>query len=178
MIQLFIGFFVANILGYGGGPSSIPLIYEEVVERYHWLSNEAFSNVLALGNALPGPIATKMAAFVGYDTYGIWGVLIALTATIVPTVVLLIILMNYLQKHRASPVIKGMTLLIQPILAVMMFVIIVQMSRESLQTIGTLQFLLIGGVAYWALMIRKFHPAFVIAGAFLYGGIVLPFFMT
>ena len=62
--------------------------------------------------------------------------------------------------------------------ALMMFVIIVQMSRESLQTIGTLQFLLIGGVAYWALMIRKFHPAFVIAGAFLYGGIVLPFFMS
>ncbi|MBM7699479.1 chromate transporter [Kurthia huakuii] len=178
MIQLFIGFFIANILGYGGGPSTIPLMYEEIVERYKWLTNEEFSNVLALGNALPGPIATKIAAFVGYDTYGLAGVLIALTATIVPTVVLLIMLMNLLQRHRASPIIKGMTLLIQPILAMMMFVIIIQMSRDSLQTIGTLQFLLIGIVAYWALMMRKFHPAYVILGAFLYGGIVLPFFMN
>ena len=163
---------------YGGGPSTIPLMYEEIVERYKWLTNEEFSNVLALGNALPGPIATKIAAFVGYDTYGLAGVLIALTATIVPTVVLLIMLMNLLQRHRASPIIKGMTLLIQPILAMMMFVIIIQMSRDSLQTIGTLQFLLIGIVAYWALMMRKFHPAYVILGAFLYGGIVLPFFMN
>jgi len=177
MIQLFIGFFIATILGYGGGPSTIPLMYEEIVERYKWLTNEEFSNMLALGNALPGPIATKIAAFVGYDTYGLLGILIALTATIVPTVVLLIILMNRLQKHRASPVIKGMTLLIQPILAIMMFVIIFQMSMDSLQTIGTLQFLVIGVVAYWALMMRKFHPAYVILGAFLYGGIVLPFFM-
>lgn len=60
-IQLMIGFFLANALGYGGGPSSIPLMYEEIVSHYHWLNNQEFSNMLALGNALPGPIATKIA---------------------------------------------------------------------------------------------------------------------
>jgi len=37
-IQLFMAFFVSNILGYGGGPASIPLIQKEVVDRYHWLT--------------------------------------------------------------------------------------------------------------------------------------------
>lgn len=72
-ISLFIGFFLANILGYGGGPASIPLMYEEIVNHYKWLTNAEFSNMLALGNALPGPIATKIAAYVGYDVYGWWG---------------------------------------------------------------------------------------------------------
>lgn len=176
--HLFFGFFMANILGYGGGPSSIPLMYDEIVKHYKWLDNEAFSNMLALGNALPGPIATKIAAFVGYDTYGVLGIVIALFATIAPTVVLVIVLMNVLQKHRESPIIKGMTLLIQPILAVMMVVIMWQLSSESFEKIGYLQFLLIGAIAYWALQIKKYHPAFVIAGAFLYGGLVLPHFMN
>ena len=53
------GVFVSNILGYGGGPASIPLIQKEVVDRYHWLTVKEFSEMLAIGNALPGPIATK-----------------------------------------------------------------------------------------------------------------------
>ncbi len=64
MIYIFMAFFVANVLGYGGGPASIPLMFEEVVNRYSWLSNDQFSNMLALANALPGPIATKIAAYV------------------------------------------------------------------------------------------------------------------
>lgn len=53
-IYLFMAFFIANLLGYGGGPASIPLMFEEVVNRYSWLSNDQFSNMLALANALPG----------------------------------------------------------------------------------------------------------------------------
>lgn len=77
-IQLFMAFFVSNILGYGGGPASIPLIQKEVVDRYHWLTVKEFSEMLAIGNALPGPIATKMAGFIGYQQAGILGSVIAL----------------------------------------------------------------------------------------------------
>ena len=90
LLYLFFAFFTANILGYGGGPSSIPLMYDEIVKHYQWLDNSEFSNMLALGNALPGPIATKIAAFVGYDEYGWLGVIIALLATIAPSAILLI----------------------------------------------------------------------------------------
>lgn len=56
--EIFLAFFIPGILGYGGGPASIPLVENEVVHRYGWLSVSEFSEVLALGNALPGPIAT------------------------------------------------------------------------------------------------------------------------
>lgn len=172
-IELFISFFVANVLGYGGGPASIPLMYEEVVTRRAWLSDMDFSNMLALANALPGPIATKIAAFVGYGVSGWIGLVSALTATVVPSAVALILLLKLLQKYRTSMVVKGMTLLVQPVIAVMMLTLTWQMGKSSMDSVGTIQTLAIAAVAFWAMNIRKIHPALVILAAFVYGAIVL-----
>lgn len=172
-LRIVIGFFVANVLGYGGGPASIPLMYHEIVDRYHWTTDKEFSNILALGNALPGPIATKIAAFVGYDQIGIVGMALALAATIVPSAVALIILLNLLQKHRQSPVVKGMTLLVQPVVAIMMVLLTWQMGRTSIESAGLWQSLGIAAVAYWAMERKKVHPAIVICIAFAYGALVL-----
>ena len=80
--QLFLAFFIPGILGYGGGPASIPLVEHEVVEKYEWMTTQEFSEVVALGNSLPGPIATKMAGYIGYTEGGILGAVIALFATV------------------------------------------------------------------------------------------------
>lgn len=119
-IQLFMAFFVSNILGYGGGPASIPLIQKEVVDRYHWLTVKEFSEMLAIGNALPGPIATKMAGFIGYQQAGILGSVIALFATIAPSVLLLVILLRILFKYKDSPNVKKMTNYIRPVIAILL----------------------------------------------------------
>ncbi|MGO4369977.1 chromate transporter [Paenibacillus sp. 2TAB19] len=173
-INLIIGFFIANVLGYGGGPASIPLMYREIVTNHEWTTPTEFSNILALGNALPGPIATKIAAFVGYDVAGFGGSLLALAATIVPSAVALILLLKVLQKHRQSPVVKGMTLLVQPVIAIMMLLLTWQMAESSVESIGLIQSLIIAAVAFWAMQFRKIHPAFVIVAAFVYGGLVIP----
>lgn len=172
---MFYGFFMANLLGYGGGPSSIPLMYEEIVPHYGWLTDEQFSNVLALGNALPGPIATKIAAYVGYDVYGWSGLAAALLATIVPSAAALIILLNVMQKYKQSPVVKGMTLLVQPVIAIMMVVLTLKMAKGPADSIGIWQTLIIAAIAFWALKRLKLHPALVILAAFAYGGLVLQY---
>lgn len=172
-IELFISFFTANILGYGGGPASIPLMYQEVVTQRGWLSDLEFSNMLALGNALPGPIATKIAAYVGYDVSGWIGVISALTATVLPSAAALILLLKLLQKYRSSTVVKGMTLLVQPVIAIMMLTLTLQMGKSSIASVGAIQTLGIAAVAFWAINIRKIHPALVIVAAFAYGGLVL-----
>ena len=70
-LNIFLSFFIANLLGYGGGPATIPLIQNEVVNHYHWMSLSEFGDVLAIANALPGPIATKMGGYIGYQLGGI-----------------------------------------------------------------------------------------------------------
>jgi len=174
LVGLFLGFFLSNLLGYGGGPASIPLMYQEIVGHYGWTTDHQFSNILALGNTLPGPIATKIAAYVGYDVAGIVGSLVALAATIVPSAVALILLLRIMARYKHSPVVKGMTLLVQPVIAVMMLVLTWQMGRTSIESLGWLQAILIAAVALWAMEKRKIHPAFVILCAFVYGGLVVP----
>ncbi|MFC5648545.1 chromate transporter [Paenibacillus solisilvae] len=171
--DIFCGFLVANVLGYGGGPASIPLMQEEIVNHYGWMTNGQFADVLAVGNALPGPIATKLAAFVGYEVGGWIGFLIATIATVVPSAIALIVMLRILNHYRQSPAVKGMTLLVQPVIAVMMAVLTWQLSNVSMGSIGIWQSLGISMVAFWALTKGKIHPAFVIIAAFVYGGLVL-----
>ena len=95
-LDIFIAFFRSSILGYGGGPTTIPLVQKEVVERFKWMNNEEFGDVLAIGNTLPGPIATKMAGYIGFRIGGILGMINAIFSTILPTIILMIIYTQYI----------------------------------------------------------------------------------
>jgi chromate transporter len=172
--SVFIAFVIANLLGYGGGPASIPLMYDQIVTRFGWLDNNEFSNMLALGNALPGPIATKIAAYVGYDVFGWPGFIAALMGTIVPSAVALILLLKVLQRHKQSPVVKGMSLLVTPVIAIMMLLLTWNMAADALASIGYIHALIIALFAFLALGKFKIHPAFVIILAFAYGGFIIP----
>jgi len=118
--QIFLAFFRVGLLGYGGGPSSIPLVKKEVVDRYQWLDSDEFGDILALGNALPGPINTKMAGYIGFRVGGVLGMLNALVATMVPTIVLMIILLKMLNTYKDEAWVQGMSMAVVPVVAVML----------------------------------------------------------
>lgn len=175
-VQLFWGFFVANILGYGGGPASIPLMQQEIVDRHGWMTNAEFVDMLAVSNALPGPIATKIAAYVGFQQAGWLGLTVAMIATVAPSAIALVVLLKILRQFQQSSVVKGMTLLVQPVIGVMMIVLTWEFSFVSFESIGYLQSILIGVLSLLAMTRWKVHPAIVIVIAFVYGGVVLPQF--
>ncbi len=171
--QLFLAFFIPGILGYGGGPASIPLVENEVVQNYEWMDVQEFSEVLALGNSLPGPIATKMAGYIGYEVAGVPGAFVAVFATVAPSLILMIMLLGLLFKYKDSPKVKRMTMYVRPVIAVLLGVMAWSFFKESFEGIGWLQTAILI-VAGYVLMERvKVHPAFVIAGALAYGGFFL-----
>jgi chromate transporter len=171
--KIFLAFFIPGILGYGGGPASIPLVEHEVVDRYGWLSVQEFSEVLALGNSLPGPIATKMAGFIGYDVGGVLGAVVAVFATVAPSLILMIVLLNILLKYKSSPKVKRLTLYVRPVIAILLGVMAWEFFTESYNGIGIWQTLLIAVISFLLIERWKIHPAFVILGAFVYGGFML-----
>jgi chromate transporter len=171
--ELFKAFFISNVLGYGGGPASIPLMQAEVVDRYNWMSNSQFADILAIGNALPGPIATKIAAFVGFQTGGWLGFTVALIATVAPSAVALIVFLKILNKYRSSSVVKGMTMVIQPVIAVMMIALTWDIGKESILSTGVVHFLIIGVISFFAMTKYKVHPALIIIASFVYGSVFL-----
>lgn len=171
--QLFMAFFVSNILGYGGGPASIPLIQKEVVDRYGWLTVNEFSEMLAIGNALPGPIATKMAGFIGYQEAGILGAFVSLLATIAPSVILLVVLLRILYKYKDSPNVKKMTNFIRPVIAVLLGVMAYDFFASSYVDSGVWQTIFLIIASFVLMEKLRVHPAIVIVGALAYGAIFL-----
>lgn len=146
--KIFWAFFIPGILGYGGGPSSIPLIETEVVDRYHWLTVNEFSEVLALGNSLPGPIATKMAGYIGYEVSGVLGGIVAVFAMVAPSLILMISLLSILMKYKNSPRVKRMTMVVRPVIAVLLGVMTYDLLFSSYESVGWLQTLGIGVISF------------------------------
>ncbi|WP_407271076.1 chromate transporter [Radiobacillus sp. PE A8.2] len=134
--EIFLAFFRVGILGYGGGPSSIPLVQREVVDKYKWLDSDEFANILALGNSLPGPIATKMAGYIGYRVAGYLGMITAVLATIVPTIIILIVLLTTLSSMSDQPWVQGMTKAVVPVVGVMLAVLTYDFLKKSKAGIG------------------------------------------
>ncbi|ABO49871.1 Chromate transporter [Desulforamulus reducens MI-1] len=164
--QLFVAFGRANIFGFGGGPSVIPLIQQEVVDNYKWLTTEEFTDALAMGNALPGPIATKMAAYVGYKIAGIGGAASALIGTVIPTAVAMLALAGLYFKYKDTPQIGGMLKAVRPVVVVLLIQTVWEMGAKSFPIPTTW---LIALVALIALFQFKLHPIILIVSSMLYG---------
>ncbi|OAS83970.1 MULTISPECIES: chromate transporter [Metabacillus] len=171
--EIFLAFFIPGILGYGGGPASIPLVENEVVDHYGWMNLNEFSEVLALGNALPGPIATKMAGYIGYQQGGILGGIVGIFATVAPSLILMILLLGFLYKFKDSPKVKRMTTFIRPTIAVLLGVMAFSFFSTSYMDSGLWQSLFLIIISFLLLEKWKVHPALVIVGAMGYGAIFI-----
>jgi chromate transporter len=173
LLHVFWAFFITNILGYGGGPSTIPLYQAEVVTHYHWMTNSEFGDVLAIANALPGPISTKLGGFVGFKAAGILGAIVAEIATVLPSAVAVVLLVKFAEKFKDAPQVKALSRSVQPVIAVMLGVLAVQFFTGSTDSVGWFQGILLTVLAFLTLQVWKVHPALVILGSLVYGAIVL-----
>jgi chromate transporter len=78
-----------DVLAFGGGFASIPLMFHELVEVRPWLEAKTFMDGIALGQVTPGPIVVT-ATFVGYRVAGLAGALVATVAVFLPSFALVV----------------------------------------------------------------------------------------
>ncbi|WP_280568462.1 chromate transporter [Chromohalobacter sp. 296-RDG] len=171
--QLFMAFLRIGLFGFGGGPSMIPLVHQEVVKRHAWMDDEAFADVLAIGNTLPGPIATKMAGYIGYRVGGSLGALNAVIAVIGPIIVAMIALLSLYARHGDQRWVQGMGQGVVPVVMVMMAKLTWDFFTKSRASLGWLVTLVMGAVAGGLIYWFDVHPGLVI-GAILIAALLRP----
>lgn len=172
-LHVFLAFFIPAVVGYGGGPATIPLIEHEVVDRYGWMTTSEFSEVLAFGNALPGPIATKMAGYIGFEVAGGLGAIIAVFATVAPSLFLMIVLLQLIYRYKDSPRVKRLSKVVLPAVAVLMATLTFDFFQTSYVSNGLWSTVIITLVALFLLEKIKVHPAFVIIAGLAVGALFL-----
>jgi chromate transporter len=167
--QLAWAMFKTGILGYGGGPSVIPIIRYEAVVYYKWIDDDEFGEILALANALPGPIATKMAAYLGYRVKGVAGAISAVIAHILPSTLAMVGLLSAVQSLKDSPYVQGMIGAVIPVIAVMLGVMAYEFGEKAVKGLGVYMGVALFAVAFGMLQLLSIHPAIVILVFLVYG---------
>ncbi|REE68707.1 chromate transporter [Paenibacillus taihuensis] len=158
-----------GILGYGGGPSIIPLIRYEAVTKYRWLPDEEFGEILALANALPGPIATKLSAYLGYRLKGALGAVLAVLAHILPSSIAMLSLLSAVNYLSNSAIVRGMISAVAPVIAVMLGVMAYEFGERAVKGLGRKLGIIMLLISFVLLQLLGVHPAIVIVLFLAYG---------
>ena len=83
-ITLFVMFFRIGLFSFGGGLAMLPLIFQSVKD-FGMMTASEFSDLVALSQVTPGPIAVNAATYVGFNGAGIPGALAATLGVALPS---------------------------------------------------------------------------------------------
>ena len=95
--DLLIGFLKVGLFAFGGAYGAIPLI-RDVVLSYGWIEDEMLTYMIAVSESTPGPIMVNLATYVGSSQAGFLGALIATTAVVFPSFIIILLIMILLKK--------------------------------------------------------------------------------
>ncbi len=114
-IKLFWTFFQIGLFGFGGGYAMISMIHGEVVGNHHWMTDGEFTDIVAISQSTPGPIGINSATYVGYTSltnagyeahWAMLGSLIATTAVILPSLILMLLISKFFMKYKNHPAVE------------------------------------------------------------------------
>ena len=91
-----------DLVAFGGGFASLPLLFQQIVQVRGWLDGPTFLDGIALGQLTPGPIVIT-ATFVGYLSQGVVGAVVATVAIFFPSLVLVIGTAPHFARLHSSP---------------------------------------------------------------------------
>ena len=105
-MDLLIGFLKVGLFAFGGAYGAIPLI-RDVVLSYGWINDEMLTYMIAVSESTPGPIMVNLATYVGSSQAGFWGALIATTAVVLPSFIIILLIMVLLKKLLKNPYVQA-----------------------------------------------------------------------
>jgi chromate transporter len=180
MWQIFVLFTRVALFSWGGGPASLALMQRETT-AVGWVTPEEFADGVAFGNALPGPIAAQVSAFVGYKLAGVPGAVAAAAGTVLPTTALMLLMVAFFFNIKDSKIIKAMLGAVRPVVVGLLIWTAYDMARTVFGA-GKMdwgQALLQGWdklvlvlASFVLLTFTSINPVFIILGAALVGLVI------
>ncbi|MFZ0031871.1 MAG: chromate efflux transporter [Candidatus Cybelea sp.] len=104
--KLFWFFFKTGLLVFGSGLVVVPFLKAYVVDQYHWISNQAFLDAVAVGIVSPGPVVIT-ATFVGFLNGRLAGAFAATVGIFTPSLIFVLLGTPLLRRYRSSGRLQG-----------------------------------------------------------------------
>ena len=92
ILSLFAAFFKIGLFTFGGGYAMVAVIEHDLVEKKKWISSEEFSDVIAIAESTPGPLAINSATYIGYKVGGFLGSVFATLGVVLPSLAIIYVI--------------------------------------------------------------------------------------
>ena len=121
--QLAWTFFLIGAFTFGGGYAMLSLIQNQVVVEHAWITESAFTDIVAVSQMTPGPIGINSATYVGYEVLqgatgshllGICGSLTATLSIMLPSFILMLLIVRFYEKFKSSTLYAGTMAFVKP----------------------------------------------------------------
>ena len=115
LLALFISYLKIGFFGFGGGYAMLSLIHSEVVVRNGWITNGEFTDIVAISQMTPGPIAINSATYIGYEVAGIFGSVVATVAVCLPAMTLMMLITHFFLRLEHNRYVRGVVMGMRPV---------------------------------------------------------------
>jgi chromate transporter len=165
IIKLFWEFFKIGLFTFGGGYAMIPLIEKEIVQKYHWLTIEQFTELIAISEMTPGPIAVNSATFVGYKVAKFWGAVGSTLGIVLPSFLVIWLIASVFFSFQDNQTVQAAFRGLKP--AILAFIVIAALTVGKV-TISDYRSLIIFILVVAGIWFLKIHPilALIISAVF------------
>ncbi len=171
-LQLFLTYFKIGLFGFGGGYAMLSLIQNEVVIKHSWLTQQEFTDIVAISQMTPGPIGINSATYIGYTvTNSVWGSVVATFAVCLPSFIIVLAIARAYRKFRSNRYVDNAFKGLRPVtVGLIASAALLLMNPENFIDYKSV---LIFAVAFVLTMYFKVHPILMIilagiSGLFLY----------
>ena len=109
-------FFLIGAFTFGGGYAMLSLLQAQVVTAHGWISESAFTDIVAVSQMTPGPIGINAATYIGYDVLfqatgnhllGVAGSGIATLALMLPSFIIVLLIVKFYTRFKGNSLFDG-----------------------------------------------------------------------
>src|SRR5918912_200686 len=131
--EVFLYFLLLGFINIGGPVAQITMMFNQMVERRHWMSNDRFVKIMGFTHMLPGPEALQLAIYVGYLKRGILGGILAGLTFIIPGAAVMIVLSWLYVTYGSLPQVNDALYILKPAVLGIIAAGIIKLGRAAIK---------------------------------------------
>ncbi|MDE5822664.1 MAG: chromate transporter [Paramuribaculum sp.] len=182
-LKLIWAYLKIGLFGFGGGYAMLALIEREIVGP-GWITEQMFTDIVAISQMTPGPIGINSATYIGYvapgessqlfssPLFGILGSVVCTLVVVLPSFFLTTYTSHFITRHKDSAIVKGVFTGLRPVVVgLIASAALLLMNSANFGSVSSdvIASIIICVVAFCVVFFTKIHPILVIVLAGIAG---------
>ena len=173
--QFFSTFFRIGLFTLGGGYAMIPLIEEEVVNKRKWIDREAFLDLLAVAQTIPGVFAVNMSINIGYRLRKTRGAVTCALGCVLPSFLIILAIALFFHSFRDNKTMEAIFKGIRPAVVALIAAPCIKLARAARITLSNVWLPVGAALLIWLLGVSPVYIILAVGiGGYMYGRYVKP----